>query len=217
MPTSEGDPRTKALEERFCTFVSTDPQPQIILGTQSQSRRAVIDRLAKQFDFKYSSITADIDEQAIRRDDPQELVLVLAHAKADAIVKKLQASSSLLKPGFLVTCDQVWQSSEQASCAVAMASATGRKLHIRSANMCTLHSRHLHGEGLGAAAGCDAHLLYRWWCTMAGYERSLLLRRRRAPSLHPMLMAPPPPLAPASVCAWTLAYRTSMWRSIRHT
>jgi Maf-like protein len=106
MPTSELDPRALQLEGRFRVFVGATPQPQIILGTQSAPRRAVIDRLAAQFNFKYSSITADIDELAIRRDDPQDLVLVLAHAKADAIVKKLQASESLLKPGYLVTCDQ---------------------------------------------------------------------------------------------------------------
>lgn len=98
----EGD-----LEKQFAAFVSADPQPQIILGTQSESRRAVVDELAAKFNFKYSSITADIDEQAIRRQDPQDLVLVLAHAKADAIVKKLKASSSLVTPGYLVTCDQV--------------------------------------------------------------------------------------------------------------
>lgn len=60
-----------------------------------------------RFEFKYSSITADIDEKAIRRDDPYELVLVLAHAKAMAIIDKLKASGSFRPSGFLVTCDQV--------------------------------------------------------------------------------------------------------------
>lgn len=60
-----------------------------------------------RFDFKYSSITADIDEKAIRRAKPRELVRVLAHAKAKAIIAKLKANGSLVSPGFLVTFDQV--------------------------------------------------------------------------------------------------------------
>jgi hypothetical protein len=78
------------LAARFGQFVSSTPQPQIILGTQSVSRRAVVDGLAKQFSFKVSSITADIDEKAIRTPDPKDLVMILAHAKADAIKKKLK-------------------------------------------------------------------------------------------------------------------------------
>lgn len=66
-----------------------------------------MDEIAERFGFKYSVITADIDEQAIRRDDPRELVSVLAHAKAEAIVHKLRSSGALVTPGYLVTCDQV--------------------------------------------------------------------------------------------------------------
>jgi hypothetical protein len=95
------------LEAKFGEFVSANPQPQIILGTQSASRRAVVDELAQQFSFKVSSITADIDEKAIRTPDPKELVMMLAHAKADAIMKKLKDSGSMIRPGYLVTCDQV--------------------------------------------------------------------------------------------------------------
>lgn len=95
------------LVARFAGFVSASPQPQIILGTQSVSRRAVVDQLAEQFSFKVSSITADIDEKAIRTPDPKDLVMLLAHAKADAIMKKLRDSGSYIRPGYLVTCDQV--------------------------------------------------------------------------------------------------------------
>eukprot|EP00892_Ulva_mutabilis_P005541 jgi/Ulvmu1/3359/UM156_0016.1 len=95
------------LADLFTEFVSQTPQPQIILGTQSASRRAVVNELAERFDFKYSSITADIDEKAIRRPEPSELVRVLAHAKAKAIIGKLQDSGSFIAPGLLVTCDQV--------------------------------------------------------------------------------------------------------------
>lgn len=95
------------LDARFGKFVSANPQPQIILGTQSVSRRAVVDQLAQKFSFKVSSITADIDEKAIRTPDPKDLVMLLAHAKADAILKKLKDSGSFIQPGYLVTCDQV--------------------------------------------------------------------------------------------------------------
>lgn len=95
------------LAARFREFVSAKPQPQIILGTQSVSRRAVVDLLAQEFSFQVSSITADIDEKAIRTPDPKDLVMVLAHAKADAILKKLKDSGAFMRPGYLVTCDQV--------------------------------------------------------------------------------------------------------------
>lgn len=44
--------------------------------------------------------------QAIRRPDPSDMVLVLAHAKAEAIKAKMLAESEELS-GFLITCDQV--------------------------------------------------------------------------------------------------------------
>ena len=97
-----------------------DPQPQIILGTQSRSRRVIVDELAERFGFKYSAITADIDEQAIRRKDPRELVSVLAHAKAEAIVEKLRSSGALVTPGYLVTCDQVRRTAIQWSIGLCM-------------------------------------------------------------------------------------------------
>jgi len=49
-------------------------------------------------------VSADIDEKAIRCEDPVELVLALAHAKADAILEK---HASSMDKGFLITCDQV--------------------------------------------------------------------------------------------------------------
>ena len=96
-----------ALSKQFAAFVQRSPQPQVILGTQSASRRAILDDLATQHQFTYSVITADIDEQAIRDPDPRVLVLKLAHAKAAAIMRKLRDSDSLVRPGYLVTCDQV--------------------------------------------------------------------------------------------------------------
>lgn len=56
--------------------------------------------------ISYRVVTADIDEKAIRVDDPKDLVLKLAHAKADAILAKL-TTAPLPDARFLITCDQV--------------------------------------------------------------------------------------------------------------
>lgn len=52
--------------------------------------------------FAYECIAAKIDEQAIRADKPEELVRLLAAAKATAILGKTP-----LAQGYLITCDQV--------------------------------------------------------------------------------------------------------------
>lgn len=106
------------LVTRFRNLAAT--QPRIILGTASSSRRFVMDQLCKEHSFSYEVLKADIDEKAIRHEQPQQLVLALAHAKADAIIQALQqqqqqetgtsqpgSSSSSSGAGLLITCDQV--------------------------------------------------------------------------------------------------------------
>eukprot|EP00249_Psilotum_nudum_P015448 c25333_g1_i4 orf=182-712(+) len=51
--------------------------PKIILGSKSAARQAIL----KEMGFEYTIITADIDEKAIRRDKPEDLVMALAEAK----------------------------------------------------------------------------------------------------------------------------------------
>ena len=60
--------------------------------------------LASKYGFQYETTKAAIDESAIgsRKSQPGELVKLLAKAKADAILKRLNASQ-----GYLLTCDQV--------------------------------------------------------------------------------------------------------------
>ena len=60
--------------------------------------------LASKYGFEYETTKAAINESAIgsRKAQPGELVKLLARAKADAIVKRLDASQ-----GYLLTCDQV--------------------------------------------------------------------------------------------------------------
>ena len=69
----------------------------IILGSKSAGRRAVLDKIG----WTYEARSADIDEKAIRCDDPDRLVITLAHAKADALLEEIH------EPALLITADQV--------------------------------------------------------------------------------------------------------------
>ncbi|PRQ47610.1 putative inosine triphosphate pyrophosphatase [Rosa chinensis] len=61
---------------------------QIILGSASMARRQILAEMGYEFKIR----TADIDEKSIRMDKPEELVMVLAEAKADAIISRMQSS-----------------------------------------------------------------------------------------------------------------------------
>lgn len=74
----------------------------MILGSASKWRQAILHGAG----FSFSVMHANIDEKAIRDDDPKELVLKIAHAKADAILKKL-TDEDKLKEKLLITSDQV--------------------------------------------------------------------------------------------------------------
>lgn len=76
--------------------------PRVVLGTHSSGRRAVFDRVAAEHGFAYTSAAADIDEKAIRKPDPADLVTALALAKASALIARLPPG-----PGLLITADQV--------------------------------------------------------------------------------------------------------------
>ncbi|PQQ09905.1 maf-like protein isoform X1 [Prunus yedoensis var. nudiflora] len=62
---------------------------QIILGSASMARRKILAEMG----YEFTIMTADIDEKSIRMDKPEELVMVLAEAKADAIISRLQSTS----------------------------------------------------------------------------------------------------------------------------
>ncbi|MBI4257189.1 septum formation protein Maf [Candidatus Uhrbacteria bacterium] len=69
----------------------------IILGSSSPSRKAVLESMG----FEFTIISPDIDERAIRRDDPRELVTAIAQAKMDAVLKMVQGDA------IVITSDQV--------------------------------------------------------------------------------------------------------------
>ncbi len=73
----------------------------IILGSQSHGRRELLSAMG----YAFAVMPANIDERAIRSEDPGALTLALAHAKADALLPHIH------RPALLITADQVvvWQ------------------------------------------------------------------------------------------------------------
>ncbi|XP_048335703.1 uncharacterized protein LOC107424582 isoform X4 [Ziziphus jujuba] len=57
---------------------------QIMLGSASMARRQILTEMGYEFS------TADIDEKCIRKEKPEDLVIALAEAKADAIISRLK-------------------------------------------------------------------------------------------------------------------------------
>ncbi|XP_009103516.1 7-methyl-GTP pyrophosphatase isoform X2 [Brassica rapa] len=78
----------------------------LILGSQSMARKKILGEMG----YDFTIVTADIDEKAIRRDNPQDLVVALAQAKADEIISKLGGQSQFAQdplPTLLITADTV--------------------------------------------------------------------------------------------------------------
>ncbi|XP_024973216.1 maf-like protein DDB_G0281937 isoform X2 [Cynara cardunculus var. scolymus] len=78
----------------------------IILGSSSIARRKILAEMG----YEFTLMSADIDEKSIRTEKPEELVMALAKAKADAIVSKLQTSADQekdAKPSILIASDTV--------------------------------------------------------------------------------------------------------------
>ncbi|KAL2538328.1 Maf-like protein [Forsythia ovata] len=79
-------------------------QFKIILGSSSIARKKILSEMGYQF----TTTSADIDEKAIRKEKPEDLVMALAEAKADAIASKLQNIENQEndgKPTLLVAAD----------------------------------------------------------------------------------------------------------------
>ncbi|KAL5557292.1 hypothetical protein UlMin_039528 [Ulmus minor] len=79
---------------------------QIILGSASMARR----RILTEMGYNFSIMTADIDEKSIREEKPEELVMTLAEAKANAIISRLESTGQLeeiVEATLLITADTV--------------------------------------------------------------------------------------------------------------
>ncbi|CAH9080981.1 unnamed protein product [Cuscuta epithymum] len=82
------------------------PKFKLILGSSSISRQAILADMG----YEFTTMSADIDEKGIRKDKPEDLVMALAEAKADAIISKLQngeLQKSYATPTLLIAADTV--------------------------------------------------------------------------------------------------------------
>ena len=70
---------------------------------------ALLQELADVYGFSFDILTADLDERSIgdRAASPEQLVTLLAKAKADALMPQLMGRPAHERPRFLITCDQV--------------------------------------------------------------------------------------------------------------
>ncbi|XP_010664699.1 uncharacterized protein LOC100242088 isoform X5 [Vitis vinifera] len=77
----------------------------IILGSASVARRKILAEMG----YEFTVMTADIDEKGIRKEKPEELVMAIAEAKAEAILPKLPVGHYKMdaEPTLLITSDQV--------------------------------------------------------------------------------------------------------------
>ncbi|CAN1173142.1 7-methyl-GTP pyrophosphatase [Linum perenne] len=78
----------------------------IILGSASMARR----RILTEMGYEFTLMTADIDEKSIRKDKPEELVMALAEAKAEAIIAKMLNTNEMKNYSgttLLITADTV--------------------------------------------------------------------------------------------------------------
>ncbi|CAB4296316.1 unnamed protein product [Prunus armeniaca] len=83
----------------------------IILGSASVARRKILAEMG----YEFTVMTADIDEKCIRKEKPEELVLVLAQAKADAIISKQQTINNQEKdaePTIVIAADTLMETSQ---------------------------------------------------------------------------------------------------------
>lgn len=75
----------------------------IILGSSSSSRKAVLESMG----FAFTVISPDIDERAIRREDPRELVMAIAQAKMDAVLAQVKGEAIVICSDLVIVVDGV--------------------------------------------------------------------------------------------------------------
>jgi septum formation protein len=74
----------------------------LVLGSASKYRKAILESMGYRFDVAL----ADIDEQSIRSDDYYELPLLLARAKADALLGRVGADVVIITADQVVVCNR---------------------------------------------------------------------------------------------------------------
>jgi len=88
---------------------TASPRPiRVMLGSSSKWRASLIGAaLPPGFVLVPEQLSPDIDEKAIRREDPNELVLAIAHAKADRLLQVLSERPEAERPDLVICADQV--------------------------------------------------------------------------------------------------------------
>jgi len=80
----------------------------VMLASSSRWRRALIASILPDgCQLADNPISPDIDEKAIRRDDPEEMVKAIAHAKADKVLSVLASTRKTDKVDVIICADQV--------------------------------------------------------------------------------------------------------------
>ncbi|XP_051149997.1 uncharacterized protein LOC127264489 isoform X2 [Andrographis paniculata] len=85
---------------------SAPQQFKIILGSSSVARRKIVADMG----YEFTTMSADIDEKAIRKEKPEDLVMALGEAKADALIERLQNQKHQendAKPTVVIAADTV--------------------------------------------------------------------------------------------------------------
>lgn len=90
--------------ERKRAMARSESSPiKIILGSSSMARKEILAEMG----YEFTVVTAEIDEKSIRKDKPEDLVMALAEAKAEAIRSRLQSAGQLNPTTLLITADTV--------------------------------------------------------------------------------------------------------------
>eukprot|EP01040_Poterioochromonas_malhamensis_P017089 gene17090-19560_t len=104
--TDEGDHKLKKSLSMNLSDISPIPFPaphlDFIFGTSSKFRKEIINQLG----WSYTQMSPDIDEKAIRTDDPIDLPIKIAEAKAAAIIEQLK-NNDIMTEKLILTADQV--------------------------------------------------------------------------------------------------------------
>ena len=73
----------------------------LILGSSSKYRREILEKAGYSFEV----LSPGVDEKGIKIADPYKRPLALAHAKADALVKKVTEPAYIITSDIIVLCD----------------------------------------------------------------------------------------------------------------
>ena len=100
-----GGTSSSAAAATTATTTAQNRTKRVLLASSSKWRRALVASvLPAGFELVETFVSPDIDEKAIRRDDPGEMVLAIANGKMDSALGKLDASDDV---DVVICADQV--------------------------------------------------------------------------------------------------------------